>query len=141
MGRLLSYTLVFYFVFCYFMHVMSGALMSSISRWCIFRQICSGWVNLQDCCSMKGAIISSINIIRRILSMEISIGGHAVSKDLYHWEKRPIALCPDSIGYLKSGKCGCRREKPFRLGLFVADTFNSLLYLSGRQGSGHISCL
>lgn len=29
--------------------------------------------------------------------------GHAVSKDLYHWEKKPIALSPDSIGYLKSG--------------------------------------
>lgn len=29
--------------------------------------------------------------------------GHAVSNDLYHWEKKSIALCPDSIGYLKSG--------------------------------------
>ncbi|MBL7814021.1 MAG: glycoside hydrolase family 32 protein [Saprospiraceae bacterium] len=29
--------------------------------------------------------------------------GHAVSKDLVHWEHLPIALYPDSIGYIFSG--------------------------------------
>lgn len=29
--------------------------------------------------------------------------GHAVSKDLLHWKHRPIALKPDSLGYIFSG--------------------------------------
>jgi len=29
--------------------------------------------------------------------------GHAISKDLVHWEHRPIALYPDSLGYIFSG--------------------------------------
>ncbi len=29
--------------------------------------------------------------------------GHAVSKDLYHWERRPIALYPDDMGTMFSG--------------------------------------
>ena len=29
--------------------------------------------------------------------------GHATSKDLIHWKQQPIALYPDSLGYIFSG--------------------------------------
>ena len=29
--------------------------------------------------------------------------GHAISKDLLHWKQLPIALYPDSLGYIFSG--------------------------------------
>src|SRR5207253_2681542 len=29
--------------------------------------------------------------------------GHAISKDLVHWEHQPIALYPDTLGYIFSG--------------------------------------
>src|SRR5687767_4599868 len=29
--------------------------------------------------------------------------GHAISKDLVHWEHQPVALYPDTLGYIFSG--------------------------------------
>src|SRR5947208_2469187 len=29
--------------------------------------------------------------------------GHAISKDLIHWQEQPVALYPDSLGYIFSG--------------------------------------
>ena len=55
-----------------------------------------------------GCFISMKNIICfSILSWSKCLGanalGHAVSKDLLHWEELPIALYPDDMGYIFSG--------------------------------------
>src|SRR5688500_9393061 len=31
--------------------------------------------------------------------------GHAISQDLVHWTHQPVALYPDSLGYIFSGSC------------------------------------
>ncbi len=36
--------------------------------------------------------------------------GHAVTKDLLHWEHKPIALYPDELGMVFSGSCAYDRE-------------------------------
>lgn len=42
--------------------------------------------------------------------------GHAVSKDLIHWEHLPIALYPDSLGYIFSGSAVFDRNNTSGLG-------------------------
>jgi len=70
--------------------------------------------------------------------------GHAISKDLINWEDLPIALAPDSLGYIFSGSAVLDSENSSGLGtianpplvaLFtyhdmVAEQSGSLIYQS-----------
>lgn len=42
--------------------------------------------------------------------------GHAVSKDLIHWEHKPVALYPDDLGYIFSGSCVWDKDNVSGLG-------------------------
>lgn len=42
--------------------------------------------------------------------------GHAISKDLVHWEHMPIALYPDSLGYIFSGSAVVDKDNTSGLG-------------------------
>ena len=42
--------------------------------------------------------------------------GHAVSKDMLHWEEKPIALYPDKLGYIFSGSAVVDRNNTSGLG-------------------------
>lgn len=42
--------------------------------------------------------------------------GHATSKDLIHWEEQPIALYPDSLGYIFSGSAVVDKNNTTGLG-------------------------
>ena len=42
--------------------------------------------------------------------------GHAISRDLIHWQQKPIALYPDSLGYIFSGSAVYDKENTSGLG-------------------------
>ncbi|MFH4968038.1 glycoside hydrolase family 32 protein [Gaetbulibacter sp. M240] len=42
--------------------------------------------------------------------------GHAISKDLLHWKHRPVALAPDSLGYIFSGSAVIDKQNTSGLG-------------------------
>ena len=43
--------------------------------------------------------------------------GHAISKDLMHWKQEPIALYPDSLGYIFSGSAVVDERNTSGLGI------------------------
>ena len=45
--------------------------------------------------------------------------GHAESKDLIHWKEKPIALYPDSLGYIFSGSAVVDSQNTSGLGKMV----------------------
>lgn len=51
--------------------------------------------------------------------------GHAISSDLIHWQHAPIALQPDSLGYMFSGSAIIDRENVS--GLFASTSENNLM--------------
>ena len=64
----------------------------------------NGWLNDPNgLVYFEGSITYSINTILVTLYMVRCIGGHAVSRNLLHWEHLPIALYPDEHGVIFSG--------------------------------------
>lgn len=65
--------------------------------------------------------------------------GHAISKDLVHWEHLPIALYPDSLGYIFSGSAALDKDNTSGFGtsenppLVAIFTYHDIL--GERQGS------
>ncbi|MBC8110083.1 MAG: glycoside hydrolase family 32 protein [Verrucomicrobia bacterium] len=59
--------------------------------------------------------------------------GHAISKDLFSWQNMPVALYPDSLGYIFSGSIV--HDKNNTLGLF-ADTENGLVAIFTHDQKG-----
>lgn len=54
----------------------------------------------------KAYIICFINIAKPLKRINCkSIGGHAISNDLIHWEEQDTVLAPDEYGSIWSGSC------------------------------------
>lgn len=56
--------------------------------------------------------------------------GHAISRDLLHWEHKEIALYPDELGYIFSGSCIYDKENVSGLGTKDNPPFACVLYTS-----------
>ena len=66
------------------------------------RQRPDGWTIQTEWFFMKANTICSINIIPTARCGGLCTGAMA-EQDMIHWEHLPIALCPDSLGYIFSG--------------------------------------
>jgi fructan beta-fructosidase len=60
--------------------------------------------------------------------------GHAVSKDLVHWEELPIALFPDSLGYIFSGSAVYDAANTSGLGSIAAPPLVALFTYHDNKG-------
>ncbi len=60
--------------------------------------------------------------------------GHAVSKDLIHWDHLPIALKPDELGYIFSGSVVI--DKHDTSGLFDGESGLVAIYTNAREKGG-----
>ena len=56
--------------------------------------------------------------------------GHATSIDLIHWQEQPIALYPDSLGYIFSGSAVVDKNNTSGLGKNGTDTFSRFVHQS-----------
>ena len=56
--------------------------------------------------------------------------GHAISKNMIHWQHLPIALYPDTLGYIFSGSAVVDWHNSFWLWNRRKSAFNSHFYLS-----------
>ena len=63
--------------------------------------------------------------------------GHAISKDLIHWEHQPVAIAPDALGTIFSGSCVVDKDNTagFGAGAIVA------FYTSASDKYGQIQCM
>ena len=60
--------------------------------------------------------------------------GHAVSRDLLHWEHKPIALHPDELGVIFSGSCVYDRENTSGYGTKEKPPIVAVYTNHGRHG-------
>ena len=60
--------------------------------------------------------------------------GHAVSRDLIHWEHKPIALYPDELGVIFSGSCVYDRENTSGYGTKECPPIVAVYTNHGRHG-------
>lgn len=71
-----------------------------------------------------------------IFNMRSSHWAHWTSSDLVHWEERPIALFPDTLGSMHSGSAVVDHDNTARFGRSEADTAPIVAVFTGSRGMG-----